>query len=367
MDGDFQSNYLAAEKAYGAGDFEAAQSITLELLSQLEPLPEEGAERDAVLAWRAFVALLAGHIDLYGFQEPAQARRFYQLVLASNPQDTLRELAEQGLERTRSTQEVVNGSEQLIDPGEDQCTQPVQTTGSHALIADPFLSAASAVEDSLQPTAITTAMPWLKDEPIMDIQDRTLSNQINAPTDPEPEPEPQPETTSTISEINTEINAEPSDSVLDQTTSHQINALANPEPEPEPQPETTSTISKINTEINAEPSDSVLDQTTSHQINAPTDPEPEPEPQPIRELEPEPDCESEPSAELADGATMEAMTITTKALADTETNEAIRQRLEAGSLLVKLPDTALKPTKQSSEGDQPQSRWSWLRAALRSR
>ena len=323
MDGDFQSNYLAAEKAYGAGDFEAAQSITLELLSQLEPLPEEGAERDAVLAWRAFVALLAGHIDLYGFQEPAQARRFYQLVLASNPQDTLRELAEQGLERTRSTQEVVNGSEQLIDPGEDQCTQPVQTTGSHALIADPFLSAASAVEDSLQPTAITTAMPWLKDEPIMDIQDRTLSNQINAPTDPEPEPEPQPETTSTISEINTEINAEPSDSVLDQTT--------------------------------------------SHQINAPTDPEPEPEPQSILELEPEPDCESEPSAELADGATMEAVTITTKALADTETNEAIRQRLEAGSLLVKLPDTVLKPTKQSSEGDQPQSRWSWLRAALRSR
>ena len=50
MDGDFQSNYLAAEQAYGAGDFETAQSITVELLNQPEPIPDEGAERDAVLA-----------------------------------------------------------------------------------------------------------------------------------------------------------------------------------------------------------------------------------------------------------------------------------------------------------------------------
>ena len=62
--GDFQSNYLAAEQAYGAGDFETAQSISVELLNQLEPIPDEGAEWDAALAWRAFVALLAGYIDL---------------------------------------------------------------------------------------------------------------------------------------------------------------------------------------------------------------------------------------------------------------------------------------------------------------
>ena len=120
MDGDFQSNYLAAEQAYGAGDFETAQSITVELLNQLEPLPEEGAERDAVLAWRAFVALLAGHIDLYGFQAPDQAESHYQLVLASHPQDTLRELAEQGLERIRSDRESVTRSTQATDPGEER-------------------------------------------------------------------------------------------------------------------------------------------------------------------------------------------------------------------------------------------------------
>ncbi|QNI52658.1 hypothetical protein SynBIOSE41_00074 [Synechococcus sp. BIOS-E4-1] len=336
MDGDFQSKYLAAEKAYGAGDFEAAQSITLELLSQLEPIPEEGAERDAVLAWRAFVALLAGHIDLYGFQEPAQARKFYQLVLASNPQDTLRELAEQGLERTRGTPELVTGSEQVIDQGEDQCTQPAQTTGSLALIADPFLSAASAEEDSLQPTVIATAMPWLKDEQIVDSHDQTPSNQINALAEPEPEAEAQP-----ITEL---------------------------EPEPEPEPETTSTITEISTVINDEPSDSILDQTPSNQINALAEPEPEAEAQSITELEPEPDCESEPSGELAHGTTIEVVPIATKPKADPEINEAFIKRLEAGNLLVKLPDTALvEPTKKSSVGDQPKSRWSWLRTALRSR
>ena len=139
MDGDFQSNYLAAEQAYGAGDFETAQSITVELLNQLEPVPEEGAEQNAVLAWRAFVALLAGHVDLYGFQAPDQAEKHYQLVLASHPQDTLRELAEQGLERIRSDRESVTRSTQASDPGEDRFTESLPTKGSLALVADPFL------------------------------------------------------------------------------------------------------------------------------------------------------------------------------------------------------------------------------------
>ena len=87
-----------------------------ELLNQLEPIPDEGAERDAVLTWRAFVALLTGHIDLYRFQAPDQAARHYQLVLASHPQDTLREPAAQGLERIRSGRESVTRSMQTTDP-----------------------------------------------------------------------------------------------------------------------------------------------------------------------------------------------------------------------------------------------------------
>ena len=86
MDGDFQNNYLAAEQAYAAGDFQAARTLVLTLLAQLEPLPASKSEQDATLAWRAFVALLAGHIHLYGFNETDESRSYYELVLASNPQ-----------------------------------------------------------------------------------------------------------------------------------------------------------------------------------------------------------------------------------------------------------------------------------------
>ena len=194
MDGDFQSNYLAAEQAYGAGDFETAQSITVELLNQLESVPEEGAEQDAVLAWRAFVALLAGHIDLYGFQAPDQAEKHYQLVLASHPQDTLRELAEQGLERIRSDRESVTRSTQASDPGEDRFTESLPTKGSLALVADPFLNETSPAVDSVRPSVVTTAMPWLNnDEQSDDGDEQTLFIEINAVAEPEPETEPEPD------------------------------------------------------------------------------------------------------------------------------------------------------------------------------
>ncbi len=97
MDGDFQQQYLAAEKAYGTGNFEAAQSICESLLRQLE-LRRRGSEQKAMLTWRAFVALLMGHIQLYGMNDIKQAHYHYSLVLDSQPQKTLKELAEQGLE-----------------------------------------------------------------------------------------------------------------------------------------------------------------------------------------------------------------------------------------------------------------------------
>ncbi len=226
MDGDFQSNYLAAEQAYGAGDFETAQSITVELLNQLEPVPEEGAEQNAVLAWRAFVALLAGHVDLYGFQAPDQAEKHYQLVLASHPQDTLRELAEQGLERIRSDRESVTRSKQASDPGEDRFTESLPTKGSLVLVADPFLNETSPAVDSVRPSIVTTAMPWLNnDEQSDDGDEQTLSIEINAVAEPE--------TTSVI----TKLYDEQSNDSLDQTISIEINAVAEPEPETEPEPD----------------------------------------------------------------------------------------------------------------------------------
>ena len=312
MDGDFQSNYLAAEQAYGAGDFETAQSITVELLNQLEPLPEEGAERDAVLAWRAFVALLAGHIDLYGFQAPDQAESHYQLVLASHPQDTLRELAEQGLERIRSDRESVTRSTQATDPGEERFTESLPTKDSLALVADPFINETSAAVDSVRPSAVTTAMPWLNnDEQSDDGDDATLSIEIKAVADPELETEPQP--------------------------------ISEREPEVEP----TSVITKLNDEQ----SDDAHDQTISIEINAVADPELETEP--------------EPDGELVQKSATEAVTQATKPNTDTEISDTIRNRLAEGRIVGKLPERALPPSEDNSASGQWPGRWSWPHKALR--
>ena len=306
MDGDFQSNYLAAEQAYGAGDFETAQSITVELLNQLEPVPEEGAERDAVLAWRAFVALLAGHIDLYGFQSPDQAERHYQLVLASHPQDTLRELAEQGLERIQSDRESVTRSRQATDPNEDRRTESLPAKSSLSLVADPFIKEASPAVSSVRPSVVTTAMPWLNnDEQSDDGHDQTLSIDINAVAEPEPETEPQPNR------------------------------------EREPELETTSVI----TQLNDEQSDDGHDQTLSIDINAVAEPE--------------------SGGELVQKSVTEAVSQATKPKADPEINETIREHLREGRIVVKLPAGVTPPSELSSDGGQASSHWSWLRKALR--
>ena len=165
MDGDFQSNYLAAEQAYAAGDFQTARSTVLNLLDQLEPLPESGNERQATLAWRAFVALLAGHIHLYGLNETDQARGYYELVLASNPQDTLRDLAEQGLERSRENQPAEIQAEPGIAAPTNPDTESSPVAGSPELIRDPFLkqSCDSSQPDQSETAEVSTATPWLAD------------------------------------------------------------------------------------------------------------------------------------------------------------------------------------------------------------
>ena len=76
-----------------------AQGLATTLLEQLEATPDTPETRAAKLGWRAIVGLLLGHIALYGQNRSDQAKRFYRLVLDSDPQETLAELAHQGLER----------------------------------------------------------------------------------------------------------------------------------------------------------------------------------------------------------------------------------------------------------------------------
>ena len=156
VDGDFQTRYVAAEQAYGAGDFQTAQAITSALLAELVPLPDATEERHAALAWQAFVALLAGHIHLYGLQQPDQAHGLYSLVLSSHPPDTLRQLAEQGLERLAEQNSTPTVSTAQPEPAPTQAS----------LISDPFLAASSSEATQAGiPQAQTTATPWLDRTP----------------------------------------------------------------------------------------------------------------------------------------------------------------------------------------------------------
>ena len=158
MDGDFQQRYQAAEQAYGEGRYTDADTLATTLLQQLEATPDSPETRAAKLGWRAIVGLLLGHITLYGQQQPDPAAGFYQLVLDSDPQETLAELARQGLNRCQAQQ-----------PGEAQRPD---------LLQDPFVTAGSAAAPSAQQQqARPTAMPWL-DAPV--------------PVEPEPEPSPTP-------------------------------------------------------------------------------------------------------------------------------------------------------------------------------
>ena len=143
MDADFQQTYQAAERAYGGGDYKTAHHLASGLLKQLdvEERADDDQVHDAVLGWRAFVALLLGHIELHGRERPDQAANYYQLALDCQPQDTLADLARQGLQRS------------LVEP------EAVQAGSLPSMLQDPFLNnAAPATTPGLSQT---TAMPWL--------------------------------------------------------------------------------------------------------------------------------------------------------------------------------------------------------------
>ena len=180
MDGDFQQRYQAAEQAYGEGRYPDAQGLATTLLEQLEATPDTPETRATKLGWRAIVGLLLGHIALYGQNRSDQAKRFYRLVLDSDPQETLAELAHQGLERC-----------QLQLPVEKQ---PVEEKLPD-LLQDPFITPSTTAEaqTAQQPTR-PTAMPWLdaaSPDPSSPSDQQSL-DPLPAEPDQKPEPEPTP-------------------------------------------------------------------------------------------------------------------------------------------------------------------------------
>ena len=218
VDGDFQQHYQAAERAYGAGKYDEAHRIATMLLDQLGATPEEPEERAAVLGWRAFVALLLGHIELYGLDHPSQASRFYQTVLDSQPHDTLGELAQQGLTRASAMAEAT--PEPVASPStpEPEATAPLNTgTTTPEILRDPFLPDQPVSGQGPTPSQPqTVAMPWL---------DQIVNSSPEPAAQPSPTPEPEPEPPTQLKpEAETKPSPEPEPSPT-------------PDPAPAPQPD----------------------------------------------------------------------------------------------------------------------------------
>ena len=218
MDGDFQQQYQDAERAYGEGNYTAAHRLASGLLEQLMDQPEDPEAQAAVLGWRAFVALLLGHIELYGRDNPNQAAGFYEQVLASQPHETLAELAEQGLERSRQSRSATNQPDKSPTEAEEPPTEepPQQTTTQQPLpemLRDPFLTDQPAASGSPTPlsskataSSTATAIPWL--EPTTPEPTPAPSPDPTPEPTPEPSPQPTPEPTE-IPILDVELVPEP--------------------------------------------------------------------------------------------------------------------------------------------------------------
>lgn len=208
MDADFEQHYQAAERAYGLGDYTEAHALASALWDQLQSASDE-QDQSLVLGWRAVVALLLGHIQLHGLQQPEQAALSYQRVLDSEPEATLAALAEQGLELCRSQNSVSAAT-----------TTPATDVVLPDLLKDPFLTTDPDQARPAQPHVVT-AMPWLPS----DEEPRPTPTAAGTPS-PDPAPTPEPAIT-----LEPEITTEPTE----QPPSDEIEVEVEVEVEPTPQ------------------------------------------------------------------------------------------------------------------------------------
>ena len=198
MDADFEQHYQAAERAYGLGDYTEAHALASALWDQLQSASDE-QDQSLVLGWRAVVALLLGHIQLHGLQQPEQAALSYQRVLDSEPEATLAALAEQGLELCRSQNSVSAAT-----------TTPATDVVLPDLLKDPFLTTDPDQARPAQPHVVT-AMPWLPS----DEEPRPTPTAAGTPS---PDPAPTPEPAVTLEpKITTEQTEQPPSDMVEPT------------------------------------------------------------------------------------------------------------------------------------------------------
>ena len=141
MNDEFREHYQAAERAYAEGRFDDAEQISMSLLGKLENSQGHDEKDDNHANWVSTITLLLGHIALHGRSQPQQAKDWYKRSLKEMRDQTLQDIAENGLK---------------------QCEARPKTPASSDLLQDPFINSAALTPPTNNQT---TAMPWLDHRP----------------------------------------------------------------------------------------------------------------------------------------------------------------------------------------------------------
>lgn len=239
LDKSFETRYLEAERAYATERFDIARQIATELFRDLDVLPDIPSSQEEKDHWRAFLALLLGNVHLFGLKEMDQAAEWYRQVLSLQPEETLTDLAKQGLQQAqgRSVSEPKSVQDAMVVESGQKLTE---------LINDPFLSASSASGPRSITDQPSTAMPWLDE---MDLTPEESPKPVSPPTpvaEAAPSAKPLAETplTETPPDVTTEIRTtsdpeqEPRDLVKTTEQSDPQPTEAEPTKEDPPAPST---------------------------------------------------------------------------------------------------------------------------------
>ena len=265
LDKNFETRYMEAERAYASERFDIARQIATELFEDLDDSPDDASNQELKDHWRAFLALMLGNVHLFGLNETARAAEWYELVLSLKPEQTLSDLAKQGLQQAQDRSMSEPTSVQSATIGE---SEPTLT----ALINDPFLGDSSVSRSSSITDQQSTAMPWLDEmDPASENSPKPVSPPTpvsepaaSAPPQPFPPPEPDDAPEPTLDEPS------PAEAPTPSEVSTEAQSISDPDPGPsdsaetsiptDPQPTDTETTAPENpSEIPTEAMEDVLE------------------------------------------------------------------------------------------------------------
>ena len=143
-----QQRYSAIELAYSERRWPEVESLSQGLLAELGPNPADPLQLRLVL--------LLGHTRLYGMADAAGAQHYYDSVLEHCEEQTLRDIAQQGL--AQCDRLVQQASE-----NRPQAAAPWLTSAEPAQVPAGELGGGGRPEGGARPATGNDAAPWLSD------------------------------------------------------------------------------------------------------------------------------------------------------------------------------------------------------------